>query len=620
MARKSVDLKTAFPDKWNALTIGKHTLQVRAKNPGNYLDSDLSTAVDFYKTVPITVTATNCTAAANNPTEFPNVGGDNVLTFNKKDGYTLPETITVTGVATDGYTWVVADNGLTATLTITAATGNVTVTVTGALETYAITMNLTHASKASGPSTIAYGTTATLKFNFDTYYEAPDQSAITVTGADFTWDKATATMGLSNATGPVTITIAGVLITYAITENLTNVVKSGTHPTVIAAGQTLVLNYAASSGYNLPDTVTVTGATIDWKQATGLLTLSNATGPVTITIAGVLPKLATPANVTVDGTTVSWDEVANATSYDVLANGTTVLGTVTGGPIIKQIPITKSGNYSQISGLKKDKQYTVFYRKENGDIEQVSHILYQDNKWTSTTTSGKITEQSEDSVTFYWDIAAGVAFIGWSSGAAFEADTVLAKEDIPPETIFTETLAYWKCLVEGTLIRMADGTDKPVEDIRYGDEVKCYDFTTGTKTSTPVDWMIPEQVATKYWEITFSDGSTINLVGSNGKSHRIYNLTKQRFDYPQDFEPSDTTIKDDGTIVTIVSCKEIEKTVRYYNIATKDHINVYANGFLTSNRLNNRYKIVDNKFTNEQLMSDEEIAAYKKHLERIRLK
>ena len=37
------------------------------------------------------------------------------------------------------------------------------------------------------------------------------------------------------------------------------------------------------------------------------------------TIASPLPQLATPQNVTADGTTVSWDEVENATSYAVLA-------------------------------------------------------------------------------------------------------------------------------------------------------------------------------------------------------------------------------------------------------------------------------------------------------------
>ena len=47
MARISVDLATAFPDKWAGLTIGEHTIQIRAKNPGNYLDSDLSMAITF---------------------------------------------------------------------------------------------------------------------------------------------------------------------------------------------------------------------------------------------------------------------------------------------------------------------------------------------------------------------------------------------------------------------------------------------------------------------------------------------------------------------------------------------------------------------------------------------
>ena len=34
-----------------------------------------------------------------------------------------------------------------------------------------------------------------------------------------------------------------------------------------------------------------------------------------------LSKLATPQNVIVDGTTVSWDAVENATSYDIYADG-----------------------------------------------------------------------------------------------------------------------------------------------------------------------------------------------------------------------------------------------------------------------------------------------------------
>lgn len=289
----------------------------------------------------------------------------------------------------------------------------------------------------------------------------------------------------------------------------------------------------------------------------------------------------------------------------------------------KQVPITTStyNNYkvSVIENMDTTKVYTVY----DGDI--IDGFVYSNDNWTTWGNEAYglyIAQQTKTSVTFTignsYDWTGG-SYVSVIEGAALEGNVQATKEDftnIPT----TKTLVYVPCFVEGTLIRMADGTDKRVENIRYGDEVKCYDFTSGLKTFAPIDWLIPETVATKYWKITFSDGSTINLVGSNGKSHRIYNLTKQRFDYPQDFEPSDITVKDDGSIVTIVSCKEIEKAVKFYNIATKDHINVYANGFLTSNKLNNRYKIVDNKFTDEQLMSDEDIAAYKRHLENIRLK
>lgn len=41
------------------------------------------------------------------------------------------------------------------------------------------------------------------------------------------------------------------------------------------------------------------------------------------------PQLATPQNVTADGTNVSWDEVENATSYEVIEGGNNVLGTYT---------------------------------------------------------------------------------------------------------------------------------------------------------------------------------------------------------------------------------------------------------------------------------------------------
>ena len=46
-----------------------------------------------------------------------------------------------------------------------------------------------------------------------------------------------------------------------------------------------------------------------------------------VTVFEKITQLATPQNVTADGTNVSWDAVENATSYAVLADGSEI-GTV----------------------------------------------------------------------------------------------------------------------------------------------------------------------------------------------------------------------------------------------------------------------------------------------------
>lgn len=53
-------------------------------------------------------------------------------------------------------------------------------------------------------------------------------------------------------------------------------------------------------------------------------------GQEAVTVFEKITQLATPQNVSADGTTVSWDAVENATSYAVLADGNEI-GTVTNG-------------------------------------------------------------------------------------------------------------------------------------------------------------------------------------------------------------------------------------------------------------------------------------------------
>ena len=55
-----------------------------------------------------------------------------------------------------------------------------------------------------------------------------------------------------------------------------------------------------------------------------------STETVTEVQATFVAKLATPQNVTANGTTISWDAVENATSYDVYADDTVLLGNTLG--------------------------------------------------------------------------------------------------------------------------------------------------------------------------------------------------------------------------------------------------------------------------------------------------
>lgn len=182
----------------------------------------------------------------------------------------------------------------------------------------------------SNPTSIEKNGTATLKYIPANGYELPD--TITVENATLTsWDKTTGTAVIANPTDNVVIGIDMKPKQYSITLNLTGFTSDASNPTTIATNEQKTLNFTLNDGYEFPeDNPTVTGASLVSWTSSGALTIKNPTANVTITITATkLPdKLATPTNVTADGTTVSWDEVENATSYDIYVDGA-VYDTVT---------------------------------------------------------------------------------------------------------------------------------------------------------------------------------------------------------------------------------------------------------------------------------------------------
>ena len=178
----------------------------------------------------------------------------------------------------------------------------------------------------------------------------------------------------------------------------------------------------------------------------------------------------------------------------------------------------------------------------------------------------------------------------------------------------------FNCFIEGTQITLADGTTKAIEDITYDDELLVWNFYDGKFDTAKPTWIKVEETAPRYNLVKFSDGREFGTVGDGGKKgyHRVFNKEAGAFTHiGTNATPiGTTTFADNGTNPTIVSEEIIEKPVKYYNIITDKHYNIFANGILTSCRLSNMYHIEDMKYVGEKLIGAEEEKAYIEYKER----
>lgn len=180
--------------------------------------------------------------------------------------------------------------------------------------------------------------------------------------------------------------------------------------------------------------------------------------------------------------------------------------------------------------------------------------------------------------------------------------------------------ASYSCLIEGTQITLADGSTKAIEDITYDDELLVWNFYDGKFDKAKPSWIKVEETAPRYNLVKFSNGSEVGFVGAGGEKgyHRIFNKEAGAFTYTGNLKETPngtTTFAQDGTFTTVISQEIVEKEVKFYNVITDKHYNLFANGILTSCRLSNKYRIEDMRYIGEKLISDEQEKAYFERIE-----
>lgn len=139
------------------------------------------------------------------------------------------------------------------------------------------------------------------------------------------------------------------------------------------------------------------------------------------------------------------------------------------------------------------------------------------------------------------------------------------------------------CIEIGSLITMADGTTQKVEELRIGDNVRTWDFETGSYASRPIILIEKQLTYTKVTTIHFDDGTSLNIIGEQ----TFFDVDKKDYvvlDSSNIDSYRGTRIMAGGSSVsikTIVDSSSIMKATTAYELITAFDYNFFANGTMT---------------------------------------
>lgn len=147
-------------------------------------------------------------------------------------------------------------------------------------------------------------------------------------------------------------------------------------------------------------------------------------------------------------------------------------------------------------------------------------------------------------------------------------------EDNPPD----------ECLVEGTLITLADGTQKAVEELTGTESLLVWNMETGEYDSAPIMFVDSEPIG--HYEViglTFSDGRTVGVVAEHGFWDVDLNEYVYLDENADDFIGHDFVVRDGAgrSVVTLTDVDISTEVTTVYSPVTYGHLCYFANGMLT---------------------------------------
>lgn len=140
------------------------------------------------------------------------------------------------------------------------------------------------------------------------------------------------------------------------------------------------------------------------------------------------------------------------------------------------------------------------------------------------------------------------------------------------------------CIAEGTLITLADGSQKAVEDLTGNENLLVWNLNTGTFDSAPILFIDREEKASyEVIQLSFSDGTIVDVISEHG----FWDVDLNEYVYLDEYAAEYIghcflKQEEDGmTAVTLVDVEVSTKVTSAYSPVTYGHLCYYVNGMLS---------------------------------------
>ena len=175
---------------------------------------------------------------------------------------------------------------------------------------------------------------------------------------------------------------------------------------------------------------------------------------------------------------------------------------------------------------------------------------------------------------------ASISSIASSGGGSASGSTYTFSSSDNNATL-TVNVGYSGCIVEGTLIDMADGTSKKVEDLEVGDMVMAFDHEMGQEVASPILCVdVEEKAEYLVSDLLFSDGTSIGIAFEHG----FFDRTLNRYVYltPENAEEyvGHAFYSLGGESLVLEEVETSRKEVALYSPVTAYTMNLFHEGLL----------------------------------------